>query len=314
MNYYKVLGINEDADQEQIKKAYRKLSLKYHPDKQSGDAEKFKEINEAFQNLGDAEKKQQYDFMRKNKGMPNGMPNGMNFPGGLGEVFNMFFNEGMRQPDTSFMGGFPMNGMNGRIFVNGRPVNMNPGNLHRTFSRNFSKPVPIMKHVDITLEQSYTGLKHPINIERWIKINDTRKIEQEKLYVDIPAGVDDNELIILREQGNDLDGIIKGDIKIFVKVKNDTNFVRQGLHLRYKKNISLKDALTGFKHDIKHLNGKTYTINNENSAVVQPNSTTVIPAMGMKRGDDVGDLMIEFQIEFPKKLSKEQKIRLKEIL
>ena len=83
---------------------------------------------------------------------------------------------------------------------------------------------------------------------------------------------------------------------------------------KYKKSISLKDALTGFKHDIKHLNGKTYTINNENSLVVQPNSTTVIPDMGMKRGNDVGDLMIEFQIEFPKKLSKEQKIRLKEIL
>jgi len=118
----------------------------------------------------------------------------------------------------------------------------------------------------------------------------------------------------LRDQGNDIDGIVKGDIKIFIRIKNDTNFVRDGLHLKYKKSISLKDALTGFKHDIKHLNGKTYTINNENSLVVQPNSTTVIPDMGMKRGNDVGDLMIEFQIEFPKKLSKEQKIRLKEIL
>ena len=95
MDYYKVLGVKEDSDQNEIKKAYRKLSLKYHPDKATGDAKKFKEINEAFQHLGDTEKRNQYDFMKKNKGMRgNGMPPGMQFPGGLNEVFNMFFNDG----------------------------------------------------------------------------------------------------------------------------------------------------------------------------------------------------------------------------
>ena len=90
--------------------------------------------------------------------------------------------------------------------------------------------------------------------------------------------------------------------------------MRDGLHLKYKNKISLKDALTGFKHDVKHLNGKTYTINNENSLVVQPNSTTIIDKMGMKRGGDIGNLIIEFEVEFPRKLSEEQKLRLKEIL
>ena len=86
------------------------------------------------------------------------------------------------------------------------------------------------------------------------------------------------------------------------------------LHLRYKNKISLKDALTGFKHDIKHLNGKTYTINNENSLVVQPNSSTVIENMGMKRGEHIGNLIIQFEVEFPRKLTDEQKEKIKEIL
>ncbi len=316
MDYYKILGLNENTNANEIKKAYRKLSLKYHPDKPTGDIDKFKEINEAFQHLGDQEKKQQYDFMRKNKGRGGNIQPGLNFPGGLGEVFNMFFNEGTNMDGGGmFMEGIPM-GMQGQVFMNGRPVamNMNPRNIRRTYSKQFQKPTPIMKHIDITLNQAYTGLKHPLNIERWIRINDTRKIEKEKVYVDIPAGVDDNELIILRDQGNDLDGIIKGDIKVFIRIKNTTNFTREGLHLKYKNKISLKDALTGFKHDIKHLNGKTYTINNENSSVVQPNSSTVVSGMGMKRGTDIGDLMIEFEIEFPKKLSEEQKKKLKEIL
>lgn len=317
MDYYKILGLNEKADADEIKKAYRKLSLKFHPDKATGDTEKFKEINEAFQHLGKQEKRQQYDFMRNNKGRcRSNMQQEMNFPGGLGEVFNMFFDGVNMEQRDPFMGGFPMGntGMQGQIFMNGRPVgmNMNPRNIHRTYSKQFQKPTPIMKHIDITLNQAYTGLKHPLNIERWIRINDTRKIEKEKVYVDIPAGVDDNELIILRDQGNE--GECKGDIKVFIRIKNTTNFIREGLHLKYKNKISLKDALTGFKHDIKHLNGKTYTINNENSSVVQPSSSTVVAGMGMKRGTDIGDLMIEFEIEFPKKLSEEQKEKLKEIL
>tara|TARA_Y100000741_G_scaffold362874_1_gene349705 strand:- start:368 stop:1327 length:960 start_codon:yes stop_codon:yes gene_type:complete len=319
MDYYKVLGVKEDSDQNEIKKAYRKLSLKYHPDKATGDAEKFKEINEAFQHLGDTEKRSQYDFMKKNKRMGgNGMPPGMQFPGGLNEVFNMFFNEGNINEGMPFMGGptvFPFPGMQqGQVFVNGRPIN--PRNLHRmgSFSKTFQKPTPIIKHIDISLEQAYIGLKYPLNIERWIKINDVRKIEKEKVYVDIPQGVDDNEMIILKEQGNELGGVMKGDIKVFIRIKNDTNFVREGLHLRYKNKISLKDALTGFKHDIKHLNGKTYTINNENSLVVQPNSSTVIENMGMKRGEHIGNLIIQFEVEFPRKLTDEQKEKIKEIL
>ena len=73
MDYYKILGVNSDASESEIKKAYRKLSLQYHPDKQTGDAEKFKNINEAYQTLGTPEKRQMYDLQQKIGG-GGGMP------------------------------------------------------------------------------------------------------------------------------------------------------------------------------------------------------------------------------------------------
>ena len=91
-------------------------------------------------------------------------------------------------------------------------------------------------------------------------------------------------------------------------------FVRQGLDLIVKKNITLKEALVGFKFEIKHLNRKTYVINNFDSKVVTPNFKTVIDKMGMKRGEKTGRLILLFEIEFPKTLSAEQKEQLKNIL
>ena len=86
MNYYDILGINKNSSQEEIKKAYRKLSLKYHPDKPTGDESKFKEINEAYSNLSDLEKKRIYD------GGGNNLRRTFSSPtGGFDDIFNMFF-------------------------------------------------------------------------------------------------------------------------------------------------------------------------------------------------------------------------------
>lgn len=86
------------------------------------------------------------------------------------------------------------------------------------------------------------------------------------------------------------------------------------MDLLVKKSVSLKEALVGFKFEIKHLNKKSYMINNFNSNVITPNFKSVIANMGMKRGDNVGRMVILFEIEFPKTLSDEQKEQLKNIL
>ena len=182
------------------------------------------------------------------------------------------------------------------------------------------KPAPIIKSINITLVQAYTGANIPVEVERWIYEEGLRKMEKERVYVDIHAGIDENEMVILRDQGNIMDNGTTGDIKIFIKITNHSQFKRQGLNLVYTKKISLKEALAGFAFDLKHLSGKIYTINNTNGKVIHPSYVKVVPNMGMRRkrphpaSPIVGDLIIGFDIKFPTHLSEEQRSKLAEAL
>lgn len=300
-DYYKILGVNENANDVEIKKAFRKLSLKYHPDKPTGDENMFKQINEAYQTLSDSEKRKEYNFKRQFGGGrgPNPFMNG----GGPENLFKMFFgggNNGM--PFHHFM----QQNMNGntRIFVDGRPVNM------------MNRAIPIIKSIEINIKQAFTGCSIPLEIERWIKEdNSMKRTEKETLYIDIPKGVDNGEIIILREKGNIINDNNKGDVKIHIKVINNTNFIRKGLDLIIKKTISLKEALTGFTFELEYINGKVFNINNdEGGKIITPGYSKVVPNMGMERGNNKGSLVIQLNIEFPKSLSKEQIKIIKETL
>ena len=264
MDYYKVLGVKETSTDEEIKKAFRKLSMKHHPDR-GGDEEQFKKINEAYQTLGDVEKRRIYKMRGHN---PFSNMNGQEAD--LDPIFKMFFGGGF--PGMPGMQGIPgmpgmpgMSGMPGmphvQIFRNGRPMNVN----------SLQKPEPIVKTIKIKLEQAYTGITYPLQIERWIVINNVKRMEKEKVYVKINKGVDSGEIIIIEGKGNVLNERIKGDIKLFINIENNTNLKREGLHLKIKKEITLKESLTGFKFDIKHLNGKTYTINNDSGNIIPSN-------------------------------------------
>ena len=307
MDLYDILKVGKNASADDIKKAFRKLSLKHHPDR-GGNEEEFKKINQAFQVLGDPEKKRNYDMSKRNPFMQqktnifdnnshgNDPMGGM---AGMPDIFKMFFN-GMPMNFEDMQHGSP----NIRIFRNGEPVFQN----HRV------KPPPITKTLEISLEDAYEGVVKPLDIEKWIIHNNVKKVENETLYVEVPSGIDNNENIIMKGKGNVNTHGIQGDIKISVRIKNESIFVRQGLDLIVKKNITLKEALIGFKFEIKHLNRKTYVINNFDSKVVTPNFKTVIDKMGMKRGEKTGRLILLFEIEFPKTLSAEQKEQLKNIL
>jgi DnaJ family protein A protein 2 len=107
----------------------------------------------------------------------------------------------------------------------------------------------------------------------------------------------------------------KGDVKIFIKVENDSDFKRQGLDLLLEKSISLKEALCGFVFDMKYINGKNYSINNQAGSIIIPDYQKVIPGMGLSReGHKNGNLIIHFKVQFPEKLSDEQIIKIQEIL
>ena len=299
MNYYEILGVSKNASFSEIKSAYRKLSMKYHPDK-GGDAEKFKGINDAYQTLGDKEKKKMYDMQQNNPFM-NRM-NGMNGMDGMDNIFSMFF--GGRNPmETNFnhMNNF---GPRVKIFRDGVPVNLN----------QFKRPTPIIKTIEITLEDSFNGMNYALEVERWIFVDNIKKTEKERIYVTIPKGVDHNEIILIKQKGNIIDENNKGDIKLFIKIKNNSKFIRDGINLIYKKDLTLKESLVGFSFDLDYFNGKKFSINNGGDVVIKPNYHKIIPGLGLSRGPSKGNLIIVFNIIFPDKLSKETKDKLINIL
>ena len=164
------------------------------------------------------------------------------------------------------------------------------------------------------MEQVLLGTNIPLEIERWILENGIKVFEKETIYVTVPEGIDDNEMIILRDKGNVLNENIKGDIKVFVKITNDTEFKRSGLDLILEKKITLKEALCGFTFEIKYLNGKSYTLNNNKCNIIPPGYKKVYLNMGFKRGEHKGNMVIHFHIDFPEKLSDEQIEEISKIL
>ena len=298
MNFFEILGVSNDATTEEIKKAYRKLSLKYHPDKNPGNQEyleKFQKINEAYETLGDENLRKAYQNPNPFGGNPfGGTPFGFGGMDGFpSDIIEQLFFGGMGGP-MGGMGG-PMGGMGGpniRIFhghpMNGQNIRMNV----------LEKPPPIIKTISIDIEKVLTGGNIPIEIERWVIENDIKVFETETIYVNIPKGIDDNEIILLREKGNTNKTMI-GDIKLSCKVVNLTGFKRDGLDLIYEKEISLKDSLCGFSFELKHINGKSYTINNHAGNIIPPGYKKIIPNMGLQREGFQGNLVIIFQIKFP---------------
>ena len=162
-----------------------------------------------------------------------------------------------------------------QIFRNGRPVNM---------ANRMAKPPPIIKKIQISLEEAYNGINFPLEIERWIMVGDEKKNEKEKIYVNIQKGADNGEIKIVRDKGHVINDTLKGDVKVFIKI-NDGNseLKRQGLNLLCEKKISLKEALCGFLFEIKHLNGKTYNIKHDKGNIIPPNFIKQINGLGMER-------------------------------
>ena len=297
-NFYNILGVSESATKDEIKKAYRSLQMKYHPDRNSSSQESInmtQKINEAYETLGDDDKKNQYDMTRNNPfmRMDSQGPHNMDIP--LNDIFNMMFG----------MPGMPgMPGAKIHIF-HGGPMN---------FQQAINKPIPIIKSLQITMEQVFTGASIPLEIERWILENGTKVFEKETIYIDIPQGIDENEMIILRDRGNIISEQIKGDIKVNILVQNNTTFRRSGLDLIFDKTVSLKEALCGFSFELNYINGKSYTLNNNKGSIVPPEYKKIYPEMGLKRGEHKGNMIINFHIDFPTSLTTEQIDKLSEIL
>jgi DnaJ family protein A protein 2 len=186
---------------------------------------------------------------------------------------------------------------------------------HPFFQQQMSKPPPIIKNIKITLEQIYFGGNITIEYEKWNVSNNVKIIEVASLNVTIPPGIEESEVIVVRDVGNSIENQIKGDVKICIQIENNTNFIRNGMDIVCRHTLSLKESLCGFKFDLKHLSGKTLAFNNlTNVSVIKPNYKKIIPNLGMNKNGESGNLIIEFDIIFPDVLGDDQIQKLSEIL
>jgi molecular chaperone DnaJ len=351
--HYSILGISNTASKDEIKKAYRKLSLENHPDRTNGNIEKaeiYKKINEAYRILSNDNERKKYDisfqFNLENMfmgGMGLGNMGGM----GLGNMGGMGLGN-MAAMGLGNMGGMGLGKMGGMAIdpnvlmsmmidpvdletilndINHLGIqtpfgkmSINPLNklepLNKEFSQHQynSKPKTITKVLNISLLEAYTGCKVPININRWKIENNIKQEQTETIYIDVPKGIDNNEIITVNNKGNCISDTNKGDIEIKINIDNNTNFVRNGIDLIFKKSITLKESFCGFNFDLPYIDGREFKINNEAGNVIPPDFRKIIPKLGIQRDTDIGNLIIIFDIKYPKQLTTKQIEKLKEIL
>lgn len=318
-DFYEVLGVAPNATEPDIKKAYRSLSLKFHPDrnKEDGATEKFQDISDAYETLSDSQKRKQYDFQKQFGGMDDNMsfpgqgfsfPGGFPFPGGIRvhhgnmgggdpieEIFEQFFSGGF--PGNVHMSTGNRGPPNIRVFHNGRDVFMNKK----------QKPQVVKKTINISLEAVFHGTQIEYEIDRGTNM-------KEKSKIHIPKGIKHGEKLLLSEKGV-IENNMKGDLEITILIDEHPKFIRKENDLIYKAQITLKEALCGFVLEINHINGKTIRMSNNNQVIV-PGYKRVINSLGMEihNSDEKGNLIVEFEISFPTKIDEELRKQLSEIM
>jgi len=313
-DFYSTLGVSESATPDEIKKAFRTLAKKYHPDRNKGDASaeaRFKEISEAYETLSDPKKKEQYDMMRK-YGAHAGGPTGFQGQGFDPSDFASWFGQGGQRGGGGFEfrtsgSGFEnvdLNELFSQIFGarrggSGDPFGAGFGGQSRTGSR-VRKGHDVHATIKVTFFEALEGT------EKTIRDKTTGK----KLKIKIPAGVEDGKRIRLRGQGQPgLYGGRNGDLLITVRVMPDQQFERKGNDVYTSTTISFKDAILGTKANVKTL---TKTVSLNIPAGTQPGSKLRLKGQGLAVGDSAGDLYVTINVSIPTNITDKQKHLLEE--
>ena len=300
---YQTLGVGRDATKDEIKKAHRKLALKFHPDKNpdSKDAqEKFKRIQEAYDVLSDEDKRAAYDrygkdFERMRHG---GFQPGAGGPGGAGfeglDLEQIFGRGGARGGSPQFEGGF------GDFFEQILGSGARAGGRPRGRSRAAppQRGANVRHELEIPLLTAVLGGKTEFYL--------ARNSNSEKLSVTIPPGVKTGSKIRLREQGQPSpNGGPTGDLILLIRVSDHPHFRRVGQNLELTLPISVKEAALGAKIDVPTAHG---TVAMTVPAGSSSGRRLRLKGQGVKNSDgSAGDLLIVLQIQMPTTLDDESK-------
>jgi|TARA_X000000368_G_scaffold180230_1_gene142291 DnaJ family protein B protein 4 len=328
-DFYKILGVDRDASDDQLKKAYRKLAMKWHPDKNPGEKQqqaekKFKEVSEAYEVLTDPKKKEVYDRYGED-GLRDGFGGG---EGGGGfsqqhaqDIFEAFFNRGGR---GGMGGGF--GGMGDDIFgahMGGGFGGMGGGDPFgggMPQQRQRTKPPPVEQKLSVSLEDLFYGATKKLKITRKVlDVSGNQKSKAETIEVPIRAGFKKGTKITFAEKGGDEDrNTIAADLVFEIDEKKHPHFVRDGNDLIKTVKIDLVDAMCGWSSTVYTIDGKSIDVSVPH--VISPKYTKVICGQGMplsKSQNGRGDLKIKFDIQFPGDdavLSDEQKEKVRSVL
>jgi len=300
MDYYKILNVSPNASESEIKKSYRALSFKYHPDKNPDPsvAEQYKLINEAYETLNDPQKRSQYD----NRNNP------LNMDSILKEMFHghmqgMGVRKNTPGPQNIFEEIFKMHSMGGMggmpepmIFFTDDPM-MHMQNININIE-------PLDKEIEVTFEQSFKGANIPILIEREFRKGNHVFKEQEKIYIVIPAGIDDGEIIDIADKGNghfDKRGILR----LHIKISHHQIYERKGLNLIYNHTITFKESICGFEYLLHYIDGSPLKLKSSKGNIIQNGDEKTVKGKGFNRDGQIGDLVIHFKVS-PQDLTDEQ--------
>ncbi|KAL3659622.1 hypothetical protein V7S43_015298 [Phytophthora oleae] len=351
-DYYATLNVAKGATDDELRKAYRKLALKWHPDKNPNDPDgaqkKFQEIGEAYEVLSDKKKREIYDMYGEEglKGQPagpeaeGGMPGGMGgmpggftyttsssgFPGGGGfsfhssdpsKIFEQFFGTSNLHEAE---GSDPMASMFGGMGFGGMPGMRSSGFGGRDpFSQQRQPRAQQLKsELEVPLEQLYTGCTKKLKITRKVHDPSSNQMREEQkiLEINVKPGWKDGTKVTFEGQGDALPGRPAQDIVFVIKQKPHNKFKRDGDNLLYHAKLSLRDALLGSGTlTIKTLDGREVPV--PLGGVIAPGTQVVIAGEGMpmqKRPSQRGNLVVEFDVQFPTQLTEAQKTMVRQAL
>ncbi len=282
---YKILGVAEDASEDQIKQAFRKLAKANHPDRTGGDkkkAEKFKEVNEAYSVIGDKKKREEYDRMRHAPVGSDGMPMGFD-PDTFAQVFG---------------GGFPRGGGNVRVTTDfdgdvgdlfSSLFGGGAGGFGRGAGRRSGRGPDLVGALDLDLREAALGTRKTIQTGSGASIE-----------VQVPPGVDNGGRLRIPGQGGEARGRggEPGDLHLEIRVRPDPVLSRNGNDIEMDLPLTVGEAVSGTKVDVPTLEGRvTATV----PAGTSSGAKLRLRGRGVKRPDGSrGDQIMRIQVVVPK--------------